>query len=778
MDTPFFGGSYESFSSNLANDRCMNLYPEVVESKQGKAIGGFYSTPGLRQWLAIGAGPIRGLAVATGQNKLVVVSGNTVYTLDMNGVQVTLGTLSTTSGPVGILTNATQVFVCDGLNGWVYSGGLWAKTDLVTPAVACQQDGFGLVNQVGTNQVWQSNLNDFTVWDGLNFTSIDSEPSPVVGMVDLFRQVWFLKHASCEIWNNAGLNGFAFQRMQGAFLEQGCIAPASVCNAGDRILWLGQDARGQGVVYTTHGYQGARASNHGVEAAMLGYSMLSDAVAYVYQQMGHTFYVLNFPTGNATWVYDVHLGLWHQRGEFANGEYARHDGNCHASWQGMALVGSASQGVIYQYDMLYPTDDISPTPDANPKRWARRWRALKNAVFEPVRFGALQLDMQIQPPPGNPAFNPTLDQLSITGSPPQGVTGSPFSFQYTLAGKFPPFEVSVTSGTLPPGLSLSATGLLSGTPTATGTYTWTATVTDRLGVQASDPTTMVVKKGVVYAVGTGITPIYWPASSVDGLNWVGATTAPTTPYDNIAIGNDIYLASAVVAGPAGVARSTDGINWTSITVPFPCGGAACFGNGLFVFGTFPGGTDAAQIWTSTDGENWNKQVASIGKSVNCIRYLNGNFIAVCLMGEALTSSDGMTWNTVSLGGSNTQNDVAFGNGVYMVIGNNQASVSTDLVHWTQQTQTFGDATSVAFFSNTWVALANGIAYLSTNNGASWSAVPSLTPVNAGGIISAFGRIMIPRQAGGLYESTDLVNWTVVQSTLPTEHITFMSSGAI
>lgn len=491
MDTPFFGGSYESFSSNLANDRCMNLYAEVVESKQGKAIGGFYSTPGLRQWLAIGTGPIRGLAVATGQNKLVVVSGNTVYTLDMNAAVATLGTLSTTSGPVSILTNATQVFVCDGLNGWVYSGGLWQKTVLVTPAVGCQQDGFGLVNQVGTNQVWQSNLNDFTVWDGLNFTSIDSEPSPVIGMVDLFRQVWFMKQASCEIWNNAGLNGFAFQRMQGAFLEQGCIAPASVCNAGDRILWLGQDARGQGVVYTTHGYQGARASNHAVEAAMLGYSMLSDAVAYVYQQMGHTFYVLNFPTGNATWVYDVHLGLWHQRGEFANGEYARHDGNCHASWQGMELVGSASQGVIYQYDMAYGTDDVANKPDGvNPKRWARRWRALKQAAYEPVRFPALQIDMQTGVQVGQ--TNNSGSILTISGALGNHFIGDVVDFLYAIASTYRIATVTIIDGALPDGLSIDNTGRVTGTATTAGSFSWTVKATDVNGKTATLPDNAIV----------------------------------------------------------------------------------------------------------------------------------------------------------------------------------------------------------------------------------------------------------------------------------------------
>jgi large repetitive protein len=39
----------------------------------------------------------------------------------------------------------------------------------------------------------------------------------------------------------------------------------------------------------------------------------------------------------------------------------------------------------------------------------------------------------------------------------------------------------VTSGTLPSGLTLSGSGVLSGTPTTTGTYDFTVGATDSLG---------------------------------------------------------------------------------------------------------------------------------------------------------------------------------------------------------------------------------------------------------------------------------------------------------
>ena len=43
----------------------------------------------------------------------------------------------------------------------------------------------------------------------------------------------------------------------------------------------------------------------------------------------------------------------------------------------------------------------------------------------------------------------------------------------------------LVAGQFPPGLSLDRSGLLSGTPTTTGTFTFTVQVTDKAGTQAT-----------------------------------------------------------------------------------------------------------------------------------------------------------------------------------------------------------------------------------------------------------------------------------------------------
>jgi hypothetical protein len=91
------------------------------------------------------------------------------------------------------------------------------------------------------------------------------------------------------------------------------------------------------------------------------------------------------------------------------------------------------------------------------------------------------------PPPANcPA---------ITLSPsttPNGTIGVAYSQTFTAAGGTSPYRFGVTAGALPTGLTLSPTGLLSGTPTTAGTSSFTMRATDANGCFVSLSFTVVI----------------------------------------------------------------------------------------------------------------------------------------------------------------------------------------------------------------------------------------------------------------------------------------------
>jgi hypothetical protein len=88
-----------------------------------------------------------------------------------------------------------------------------------------------------------------------------------------------------------------------------------VCRLQGGVAWIGGDVkRGQRVAILATGYAPQRISTAAIEKAWEAYATVSDAVAYTIIQGGHEFWVISFPTRNATWVYDATLGEWHQRG--------------------------------------------------------------------------------------------------------------------------------------------------------------------------------------------------------------------------------------------------------------------------------------------------------------------------------------------------------------------------------------------------------------------------------------------------------------------------------
>jgi hypothetical protein len=371
MKTPILGATYVTRSVNAADARMVNMFPEVIP-EGGKEPGFLMRAPGLRKLTEVGAGPIRGLWQLGGY--LYVVSGNTLYKVSSTYTATALGTIANT-GPVSMTDNGTQIFIAANPQSYIYNTSTLVFAQITDPdfpgaVTVGYLDGYFVFNEPNSQKFWVTQLLDGTSVDPLDFASAEGSPDGVVGLIVDHREVWLLGTNSVEVWYNAGLLDFPLQRIQGAFNEIGCVAPYSIAKMDNGIFWLGQDARGQGIVYRANGYTGTRISTHAVEWQIQQYGTMSDAIAYTYQQDGHSFYVLIFPSANTTWVYNVATNAWHERAGWNNGNWTRHRSNCQVFFNNMVVVGDYEDGRIYKFDLDYYKDDDRI------QRWYRTWRAL------------------------------------------------------------------------------------------------------------------------------------------------------------------------------------------------------------------------------------------------------------------------------------------------------------------------------------------------------------------------------------------------------------------
>jgi hypothetical protein len=141
-------------------------------------------------------------------------------------------------------------------------------------------------------------------------------------------------------------------------------------------------------------------------------------------------------------------------------------------------------------------------------------------------------------------INPIL--TIATSSVPDWTIGRAYDQPIATSGGTAPMTFTVSSGKLPTGLTMSTTGLLSGTPTATGGYAFTVVAVDMVGVTASQTYTVTINPSIAITTGTLGN---WTANQAGYTQTISAT------------GGTGSIGYSVQSGtlPAGLTLSTTGV---------------------------------------------------------------------------------------------------------------------------------------------------------------------------------------------------------------------------
>jgi|SRR5579884_68833 len=367
----FIGGSGSALSLQADAERAVNFYVERIDSPTGRTKSDriLLSRPGLSLFCSLPAPSVQALCAING--RAFAAAGGQFFEL-LAGGNYTAYSGYLGSGRVQLCASQTQILILAPAGGYIFDlaastlAPITAAGFPVGATKAAFIDGYFIVLEPHSQSFAISALNDGTQWDALDFGTAEGEAGDVVTLLADHRQLWLLANTHGEVYYDSGNANFPFSRLEGAFFEQGCAAIDSVVNIDNTILWLGQNRDGAAIVWRANGYTPLRVSTHAFESQVSQYPTLSDATAYCYQENGHTFYRLDFPSAHsgrgATWVYDIATGLWHERSWWnaqqglAYADLAR----THCFAFGEHLVGDYASGNVYIQSMRYATDNGAP----------------------------------------------------------------------------------------------------------------------------------------------------------------------------------------------------------------------------------------------------------------------------------------------------------------------------------------------------------------------------------------------------------------------------------
>lgn len=453
----FCSGSYQSQALNADAQATVNWYPEPDETSMGESAMMLYPSPGTAVFANLpGMRAVltefyfRGRYFAIAQD----LSNQYLWEVDTNGNPTKYGALGQAGGLCSMVANnALQLLINSSGRVFIFlmnistpaNPGLTPITEIDTtsgnviigPVSKVQfSDGFFIALIANSQTIQTSALLNGTAsgWSPLSFSTVSVFADPILAMLVDHREVWLWGPKQTIPYFDAGAPIFPYLPVPGGFIEQGIIAPESPVKLDNSVFWLGGDERGSGIAWRAQGYLPSRISTFAMETAWQSYARIDDAVGYSYQDQGHSFWHLWFPTANKSWRFDVATSLWSEVSYWNAGTFEAHHSRCHVFAFNKHLVGDRQSGNIYQMSIAFGTDA------GNPIRRVRRGPPV-SAELDYMFLKRFRVNLESglgpMPPLTDASGNPRDPQMEFRDSRDGGHTWSdPETMDCGQAGEF------------------------------------------------------------------------------------------------------------------------------------------------------------------------------------------------------------------------------------------------------------------------------------------------------------------------------------------------------
>jgi hypothetical protein len=319
-----FGAANQSKSSVITAQNRVNVYFEPAESPDRAPVAA-YGTPGATLFKTPSAYPSRGLYYMQSKEILISVHFNKIYAIDSINTVTLIGTLSQAddyNGVASMTDNGFELLIITDHGGYIVTvtGAPLSLTYAITDVsgqlptggddTCCFLDGYFIVNANGTQQTFISGLYDGLNWSAIDFASSESNPDTLYAVYANEGYLFLLGALTTEVWVTSGDPLFPFDRVQGATINFGAAAPASLASRDKAIVGLFQDRLGQLSIGMIQGGTYNALSSPDIDYHLNKYINTSLAIGFIYSLNGRYFYQITFPTNDRTWLYDFKSGAW------------------------------------------------------------------------------------------------------------------------------------------------------------------------------------------------------------------------------------------------------------------------------------------------------------------------------------------------------------------------------------------------------------------------------------------------------------------------------------
>jgi hypothetical protein len=606
------------------------------------------------------SGPIRGLHDVEGQ--LYAVSGSTLYRITNQGVAIPLGQIPGV-GRVSMAHNQVagghQLTVVNGVGGYVWNTADQTFTIITDEGFPGSSrgdfiDGYMMHVEPFGRFLLHSDLADALDFNTLDRFEAETQPDKTVSLIVNGSEVWAFGERTIDVFANVGTAQGTFQNKK-VGITTGCIAGASPAVVDSGAAWLGDDR----VVYHARGYSPTRISTRALEVELSRYSLadIRNAFSFVYADRGHTIYYLTVPNG-MTFGYDFSTGLWHRRSSWhpEKDVYGRWCLSDLVRSNGRWIGGDYRTGKLYVLDWDYPLEGCEPLI---------RERTTPVAHNNGARFDLNEVELLFDT--GGPEvecvpfpYQPVGPQIS--GEAPDGLTGDPYTFTYTVTpGSSPIARIELRDTELPAGWEWddqTATISHDDTPVPVGVIRLQMRVIDQNGLYADhEDEFLIAQEHFLLITGSAASAGQPMFATARALSPVEISGIPQDTGADLAGGSPGYWNGLwVVVGDEECRYSTDLASWgtaeSAIDNPVPHVTAGPSG---WLAGRYAtaGSTNISKL-TNPPGDfastSWDVAISDIETdhvgAINLARYVDGKYYAD-LSGRFMSTDDlDGTWTLV------------------------------------------------------------------------------------------------------------------------------------